>query len=144
MREWYPKIVGLLPSEGFEAPKNVSIVFSQNMRGVAATGGTRIRCAASWFRQNLKGEAIGSVVHELVHVAQQYGRARSGTSSATPGWVVEGIADYIRWFKYEPQSQGARITKRNIARARYDASYRITAASSIGWRKSMTRISSGD
>ncbi len=126
VKEWYPRIVALLPSEGFEAPKRISIVFSQNMRGVAATGGTRIRCAASWFRQNLKGEAVGSVVHELVHVAQQYGRARSNTT--TPGWVVEGIADYIRWFKYEPQSQGARITKRNIARARYDASYRITAA----------------
>ncbi len=128
VKEWYPKIVELLPSEGFEAPTNISIVFSQNMRGVAATGGTRIRCAASWFRENLKGEAVGSVVHELVHVAQQYGRARRSASATTPGWVVEGIADYIRWFKYEPQSQGARITKRNIARARYDASYRITAA----------------
>jgi hypothetical protein len=29
------------------------------------------------------------------------------TSSVRPGWLVEGIPDYIRWFQYEPQSHGA-------------------------------------
>ena len=62
-----------------------------------------------WFRANLQGEAIGSVVHELVHVVQEYGRARRENPEATrsPGWLVEGLADYIRWFLYEPQSHGA-------------------------------------
>jgi hypothetical protein len=126
---WYPKIVKLLPSEGYEAPKKVSIIFSQDMPGVAATGGTRIRCAANWVRQNLKGEAKGSIVHELVHVVQQYGQARRANPNATraPGWLVEGIADYLRWFKYEPESHGAEITKQRISRARYDASYRVSA-----------------
>ncbi len=129
VREWYPKLVKLLPSDGFEAPTKFSIVFSKNMQGVAATGGTRIRCAASWYRQNLKGEAVGSVLHEMVHVVQQYGRARRVNPNATraPGWLTEGLTDYIRWFIYEPQTHGAEITRRNIARARYDASYRITA-----------------
>jgi hypothetical protein len=60
---------------------------------------------------------------------QQYGRARRNNPNAprVPGWLVEGIADDIRWFKYEPQSKGAEITARNISRARYDANYRITA-----------------
>ena len=128
VRDWYPKLVKMLPSEGYEAPTQVSITFSASMKGVAATGGTRVRCAAGWFRQNLQGEAKGAVVHELVHVVQNYGVARRTNPNATrtPGWLVEGICDYIRWFLYEPQTRGAEITSRNIARARYDGNYRIS------------------
>src|SRR5262249_9499034 len=110
-QEWYPKLVKLLPSEGYEAPKKLTISFSADMRGVAATGGTRIRCAAEWFRHNLKGEAVGAGFHGLVHVVQNYGRARRTNPNATrpPGWLVEGIPDYVRWFIYEPQSHGADI-----------------------------------
>src|SRR6185295_19698922 len=43
-----------------------------------------------------------------------------------PGWLIEGIPDYIRWYLYEPQTKGAEITARNLARAKYDASYRVT------------------
>ena len=65
----------------------------------------------------------------MTHVVQDYGRARrtNPNAVATPGWVVEGIADYVRWFLFEPQTHGAEITKNNLANARYDASYRITA-----------------
>jgi hypothetical protein len=128
VREWYPKLVKMLPSEGYEAPKQASITFSTSMNGVAATGGTRVRCAAGWFRQNLQGEAKGAVVHELAHVVQNYGQARRTNPNATrtPGWVVEGICDYIRWFLYEPQTRDAEITSKNIARARYDGNYRVS------------------
>lgn len=126
---WYPKIVELLPSEGYEAPARVTIRFREGMGGTpAAAGGNRIQCNAGWFRRNLKGEAVGAVVHEMVHVVQQYGRARRNNPEATrtPGWLVEGIPDYIRWFLYEPHTKGAEITARNVARARYDGNYRIT------------------
>jgi hypothetical protein len=131
-QEWYPKLVKLLPSDGYEAPKKFSISFSADMKGVAATGGTRIRCAAEWFRHNLKGEAVGAVFHELVHVVQSYGRARRTNPNATrpPGWLVEGIPDYVRWFIYEPQSHGADIVwmrgRRNL-KLQYDAGYRVSA-----------------
>jgi hypothetical protein len=126
--KWYPRIVKLLASEGYEAPRKVQIVFSADMQGVAATGGTRVSCAAKWYRQNLKGEARGSIVHELVHVVQQYGLSRRNPhATPTPGWVTEGIADYVRWFLYEPRSHGAEIGKHALAKARYDASYRTTA-----------------
>lgn len=129
VQEWYPKLVQLLPGEGFEAPRKFSITFSKDMQGVAATGGTRIRCAAQWFRGNLKGEAKGAILHEMVHVVQQYGRGRRGNPAAgrVPGWLTEGLTDYIRWYLYEPASHGAEITSRNLARARYDGNYRITA-----------------
>jgi hypothetical protein len=128
VREWYPKMVKLLPSEGYEAPARFSILFDKGMQGVASTSGTRIRCAASWMRQNLKGEAVGAIFHEMVHVVQQYGRApRSPGATRPPGWLTEGITDYLRWYLFEPQTHGAEITRRNLARARYDGSYRITA-----------------
>jgi hypothetical protein len=83
---------------------------------------------SSWFRRELNREARGAVVHELVHVVQSYGRVRRTDPDATraPGWLVEGIADYIRWFLYEPETRGAEINERNLSRARYDASYRVT------------------
>ena len=129
VQEWYPKLVELLPSAGFTAPTNFSIVFKRDMAGVADTSGTRIRVAAKWFRENLQGESIGSVVHEMVHVVQQYGGRRRDNPEATrvPGWLTEGLTDYIRWYQYEPQSHGAEITRRSLARARYDGSYRVTA-----------------
>jgi hypothetical protein len=89
------------------------------MKGVAYTAGTGVHCAGDWFGKNLDGEAAGAVVHELVHVAQQY------RSRKNPGWLVEGVADYIRWFQYEPESKRPHP---NPARAKYTDSYRTTGA----------------
>jgi hypothetical protein len=122
---WYPKLVAMLPSEGYTAPDQVTLVFRGGMGGTpASASGARVNCNREWFRNNLRGEARGSVVHELVHVVQQYGRAPR--NAPRPGWLVEGIADYVRWFRYEPETRGAEITRRNLERARYDASYRVT------------------
>ncbi len=121
--EWYPKIVAMLPSDDYEAPRRFRITFHADMEGVAHCAGTSIHCAARWFRDNLDGEAPGAVVHEMVHVVQQYGRARG--RERNPGWMVEGLADYIRWFLYEPENKR---TKPNPDRAKYIDSYRITAA----------------
>ncbi len=127
MLEWYPKIVAMLPSKGFEAPKRFSLVIQDPGHGVAATGGNRITCAAPWFRKNLDGEAIGAVVHEMVHVVQQYGHGRHNNPDAVPapGWLTEGIPDYIRWYLYEPQSHGADHLR--AANAKFDGSYRVSA-----------------
>ncbi len=133
--EWYPKIVGLLPSDGYTAHAKVALEFRDDMGGTPAyAAGNKVSMNAAWYRSQLKGEAKGSVVHELVHVVQNYWRARqtNGNPSPTPGWVTEGIADYVRWFLYEPQSKGAEITKRNFQQAKYDASYR-TSANFLNW-----------
>jgi hypothetical protein len=128
---WYPKIVAMLPSDGFTPPRQ----FSVNIRpgqGVAATGGTRITANSAWLKRELTGEALGALVHEVVHVVQQYGGGRRGNPEAVrpPGWLVEGIPDYIRWFLYEPESHGADLTwlqrQRNPS-LRYDGGYRISA-----------------
>ena len=129
LAEWYPKLTAMLPSEGYTPPDHFT-VFIRNGPGVAATSGTRVWANAKWFRGELNGQAIGALVHEEVHVVQQYGRARRNNPNATraPGWLVEGIPDYIRWYLYEPQSHGADITTRSAAaRARYNGMYRISA-----------------
>jgi hypothetical protein len=128
MQKWYPLIVKMLPSEGFTAPKTFSIDFTESYKGVAATAGTRIMCDPRWYRGQLKREALGSIVHELVHVVQQYGnRATRKGTNRPPGWLTEGVPDYIRWYLYEPESRGAEIRPQNAARARYDAAYRPSA-----------------
>jgi hypothetical protein len=120
---WYPKIVEMLPSDGFSAPTRFTIIFHKDMRGVANAGGRRINCAGPWFMRNLEGEAAGAVVHEMVHIVQQYGRSRG--PNRNPGWMVEGLADYIRWFLYEPEELRPRP---DPARAKYTDSYRTTGA----------------
>ena len=121
--KWYPMIVQMLPSEGFTAPRRLTVLFKKGMGGVAFTAGRNIVCAEPWFKQNLDGEAAGAVVHELVHVVQQYRRVRGGQQN--PGWLVEGVADYIRWFLYEPAKLRPRV---NPDRAKYTDSYRTTGA----------------
>lgn len=131
LAEWYPKITALLPGDGFVAPKQFSVIIRPG-RGVAATGGTRITVNSTWLQRELDGEAVGALVHEVVHVIQQYGSGRRNRSDAKriPGWLVEGIADYIRFFKFEPQNHGADLiwlkSHRNQT-LNHDGSYRISA-----------------
>jgi predicted alpha-1,2-mannosidase len=121
---WYPKIVARLPSEGYTAPAHFKLTI-QPMDGVAYTTGTEIFASSAWCSSQIKGEAVGSIVHELVHVVQQY------QGDHAPGWLVEGMADYIRWFCYEPQSHGADLVwmqhhSKNLS-LKYDAGYRVSA-----------------
>ena len=69
---------------------------------------------------------IFSRCSSLAEVKVSVERNSSTDATRMPGWLVEGIPDYIRWFLYEPQTRGAEITARNLSRAKYDASYRVT------------------
>jgi len=75
LAQWYPKISALLPTPGFTPPKKWSVVIAPG-NGVAATGGTRVTANATWFRDQLDKQAVGALVHEEVHVVQQYGGGR--------------------------------------------------------------------
>jgi hypothetical protein len=112
----YPMVLGHLRAEGFVPPDKVTIVFKE-MKGVAYTSQGTITCAAGWFKSH--PDDHGAVIHELCHVVQSYGKKR------VPGWVTEGIADYVRWFNYEPPERRPRVNPR---KAKYTDSYRTTAA----------------
>ena len=125
LAEWYPKIVAMLPGEGFTAPAKFKVTLKP-VNGVAFTMGQLVIANSNWLQSNIDGEAVGSLVHEMVHVVQQI----NNYGGISPIWLVEGTADYIRWFKYEPQSHGADIVwmrKQKNFNPRYDASYRISA-----------------
>jgi len=119
-KTWYPKLRTMLAAQGFTPASLVTFRLRTDMDGPASAGGGNINLNAKWVTQVPK-EAVGASVHEMVHIVQAYSKGN------TPGWLVEGVADYIRWFLYEPESRGAEITARNIGNARYDGNYRISA-----------------
>lgn len=133
MEIWYPKIISMLPVEGYTPPDTIYFSLKNatslpgNAQGVPGYAtGNRVTLNASFMRDNQTGEAIGCAVHEIVHVVQFAGNPRPKVERP-PTWVTEGACDYIRWFLYEPQVKGAEITKGNINRAQFDSSYRISA-----------------
>jgi len=126
MKEWaekaaricerqYTMINEVLREDRFQPPHRVKMRLVI-MDGVAYTSGGRITGSVAYFKRH--PDDIGAMVHETVHVVQSY------RVPGNPGWLVEGIADYIRFFKYEPGKLG-RISPQ---RAHYDGSYRVTAA----------------
>jgi hypothetical protein len=122
IQKWHPKIADLLKSDGFTAPSEVKLVFKKDMRGVAHTSGATITIAAAWIKKH--PDDYGMVVHELTHVVQDYRR-----ENRDAGWLVEGIADYVRYCKYEPDKKLGRI---NPDKASYKDGYG-TAARFLAW-----------
>ena len=63
---------------------------------------------------------IGLTVHELAHVIQSY-------PPGGPGWITEGIADYVRWAIYEKKPQAWFPRPIDARKDGYLKSYRVAA-----------------
>ena len=122
MEESWPDTAALLYSDKFITPNMVNVIYrtGPNVTGVAATGGGVMTVNSAWCRAH--PDDTGLTVHETAHVIQAY-------SSYNPVWMVEGIADYIRWTRFEPQNYTARI---NVKTATYHDSYR-TSGTFLRW-----------
>ena len=118
MEEFWPDTEALLYSDKFIPPNMVNVVYrtGPGVTGVAATGGGVMEVNSAWCRAH--PEDTGLTVHETAHVIQAY-------SSYNPVWLVEGIADYIRWVRFEPEHFTYRIDPQ---KSTYHDSYRTTAA----------------
>jgi hypothetical protein len=116
----YPMLNEELASDGFKPAHLITMTFKKDARALAATGGTHITGRAKWFQDH--PDDFGAMVHETAHVVQAYRYGRGGNRN--PGWLVEGIADYVRFFKYEPGKIGP---LRNPDRMHYTDAYRTTA-----------------
>jgi hypothetical protein len=114
----YGMICEELKSDGFKPPQVIAMTLRRSYTGVAATAGDRITGSVKYFKAH--PHDVGALVHETVHCVQQYRRG----GSQNPGWLVEGIADYIRFFKYEP----GKLKPLRPDDARYNGSYQVTAA----------------
>src|SRR5262249_40190070 len=108
MESFWPDTAAMLYSYGFITPNTVNVVYrtGSGVTDVAATGGGVMTVNSRWCRQH--PEDTGLTVHEMTHVVQ--------STPYNPVWLVEGIADYIRWIKFEPEHYRPRI---NIRTATY-------------------------
>jgi hypothetical protein len=116
MEAFWADTAALLYSDGFITPNAVNVVYrtGPGVTDVAATGGGVMTVNTKWCSAH--PEDTGLTVHETAHVIQ--------SCPYNPVWLVEGIADYIRWIKFEPEHYRPRINTRT---ATYHDSYRTTA-----------------
>ena len=113
----YPKLVKKFNKK---STKNVTFVIDPNYNGVAATSNARVVFSSKYMTAHPSD--IDIVTHETMHIVQGYG-GRSGM----PGWLTEGIADYIRYaFGVDNVGGGWSLPKFSEKQS-YKNSYRITA-----------------
>lgn len=99
--------------------KKVTFVFDPAYGGVAECGGGVITYSPKWMKQN--PEDIDVVTHESMHIVQDY------PGDAGPGWVTEGIADYVRYSLGVNNAAANWSLPAYSAKHHYENAYRITA-----------------
>jgi len=127
MKDWFAKVARLcereysmiaeeLRSGNFKPPTVVKLRLKNDYKGVAACSGSRITGSVAYFKAHQ--DDVGAFIHETVHVIQDY------RTPGNPGWLVEGIADYIRNFVWDP----VKPKPLRPEQAKYNGSYRVSAA----------------
>lgn len=125
VQEWYARINGLLFGPDWPLPAKTVRLWFEPMKGVAHATGDGIHISAEWV--TLKSpDDYGMVVHELTHVVQHYG-------GKGEFWLTEGIADWVRYEKYEP---GKQKWKLDPQKSSYKQGYGIAGAF-LGWLETM-------
>lgn len=118
VEQWYPYITEMLATQGYKPPKTIKLTFKKKIDAPAWATGDEITFSGEWLTAH--PDDMGIVIHELTHIIQAY-----PDYEEKPGWLVEGIADYIRWWRYEPESPRSRV---DPAKSKYTDAYRTTAA----------------
>jgi hypothetical protein len=114
--EVYPKLAKEYNPKTLKA---VTFFIDTAYKGVAATSNGVIIYSPVYMSKH-PGD-IDVVTHEGMHIVQNYGR------SVGPGWLTEGIADYVR-YKFGIDNPGAKWTLPELKPEHsYKNSYRITA-----------------
>jgi hypothetical protein len=112
----YPEEVKTFNSESL---KNVTIIIDPGYKGVAATSGGIVRVNPEWMQKH--PEDLDVITHEAMHIVQSY------PGRAGPGWITEGIADYVRYkFGVNNEAGNWWLPEHNMKQSYRDA-YRVTA-----------------
>jgi hypothetical protein len=99
--------------------KRVIFIVDPGYNGVAATSGSIVRYNPGWMHKNPND--IDVVTHEVMHIVQSY------PHNAGPGWITEGIADYVRaTLGVDNKGAGWSMPAFN-ANQHYENAYRVTA-----------------
>jgi hypothetical protein len=113
----YPK---LLQKYNPQSAKKVTFIIDIHYKGVAeTTSDATIRYNPEWFVTN--PEDMDVVTHELMHIIQGY------SNNDLPGWITEGIADYVRATEGFNNTMAKWSLPRVQPQQKYTNSYRITA-----------------
>ncbi len=117
MEQSWADTAALLYTDKFLTPNAVNVVYrsGEGVTDIAATGGGVMTVNPAWCRAHPTDTPL--TVHETAHVIQAY-------TAYNPVWLVEGIADYVRWVKFEPQNFHPRI---NPEKSTYHDAYQTTA-----------------
>jgi hypothetical protein len=118
VEQWYPRLTSLLSTQSYKGPKTIHLVIKKTLEVPAYASNDTITINGDWITKH--PDDLGMIVHELTHIVQSYPNSRT-----TPGWLVEGIADYTRWWRYEPEAPRRKI---DFAKANYTDAYTTTAA----------------
>ena len=99
--------------------KRIILIIDPKFDGVAATDNGIIRVSSKWLKDHPAD--IDLVTHELMHIVQSY------PEDAGPGWITEGIADYVR-YQFGVQNDLAKWSLPAFSeKHNYDNAYRVTA-----------------
>ena len=142
MKEWTEGVVGRIQlggvrvaayvTAGWPIPCCVTVSYVDKDGGapvwVESATCTKICLNAKWFRENRDGQAAGAFFYALVRVMQGYGTTPGATETNCPSWLANGIADYARWYLFEPESRGCDFVRKNPGAYRYNGSFRVTAS----------------
>ena len=112
----YPALAEQLIGDDYTPPSRIQLTFKRGNKGIAGTAGTKIIAYEGWFKAH-PGD-VGALIHEAIHVMQSYPKY-------DPPWLVEGIADYLRFWVYEPKAKRGSL---DPAKIRYQDGYQVTGA----------------
>ncbi len=127
MKDWYPRVRQILGVD-YATAEEITLRF-RDYDGVARTTGATIEASTRFFAKH--PDDVGAILHEMVHVIQAY-------PPGSPGWLVEGIADYVRYYHYEP-AKGAAFRARpgQSYRAGYNPAAALLASAQAGKPKAI-------
>jgi hypothetical protein len=101
------------------ATKKIVFIIDPSYEGVAAASNGIIRCSPVWMKKH--PEDIDVITHEAMHIVQNYHKGR------TPGWLTEGIADYVRYKYGVNNDKGGWSLPAFKPAQHYTNAYRVTA-----------------
>jgi len=116
--EWFDRVGDILESPTYTPPSQINVYFDPNYDGVAYASGNNIVGSVDYYLTHQ--DDIGSMVHEMAHVIQSYRSCYTNDD----WYITEGIADWVRFFHYEPASN--RPPKPGSDN-HYSQGYRVTA-----------------
>ena len=122
VREWWPQVARLLATENFKPPTTLTLLFKSLPKLPAFRNADGLTISTEWITAH--PDDFGMIIHEMTHAIQDYHGVPKDA-----GWLTEGIADYIRYWHYEPE-----VPHRGIDSAK--ASYRdgySTTGSFLAW-----------